>query len=377
MGVVFVALAVIAGAVGCKGAPKAPPPPPQEVQVITVAPTNVPIFQEWIGSLDGATNAEIRAQVTGYLMSQDYKEGGRVQRGQVLFQVDPRLFVAALDQAKAQLTAAQAQAEKTKQDVDRYTPLAKTQAISEEELADAVQAKLGAQASVVAAEASVQSAQLNLDFTRVTSLIDGIAGTAQAQIGNLVGPGTGVLTTVSTLDPIRVYFSISEQTYLAFCNTYTNTDERGNRSGLALQLILSDGSTYSSPGKWFFTSRQVDVNTGTLQVAGLFPNPNYILRPGGYAQVRAKVETRENTIMLPQRAVTELQGSYQVAVVTNSNNTNMVHIQTVQVGAQIGNNWIIDKGVSVGDQVVVEGTQKVREGAVVAPKPYQSAGAAP
>jgi len=367
-GVLFVAAALIIGVAGCnKAAPPSPPAPP-EVQVMTVALQDVPIYQEWIGSLDGSTNAQIRAQVSGYLVAQKYQEGSLVKKGDVLFQIDKRVFQAAIDQAKAQLDVLQAQLGKTELDVKRLTPLAKENAVSQEELDDAIQANLAAKASVEAAKATTAQSQLNLDFTDVTSLIDGIAGTAQAQIGDLVGPGSGVLTTVSTIDPMRAYFSISEQSYLAFCRQFTNAAERGAyRAQMQLQLILSDGSTYPFPGTWFFTSRQVDVNTGTLQVAGLFPNPDSVLRPGQYAQVRAKTETRHGAILVPQRAVTELQSAYQIAVVDPQNKA---HIKTVQVGEQVGNNWLIDKGVEPNDRVIVEGTQKVREGTVVAPAPY-------
>ena len=361
-------LALLLGLAGCEQSKTPPPAPPPEIEVMAVTAEDVPVFEKWIGSLDGSANAQIRAQVSGYLVAQKYKEGGFVKKGDVLFQIDQRVFQAALDQAKAQLDVAQAQLGKTELDVQRLTPLVKHNAISQEELDDAVQANLAAKASVEAAKATAAQSQLNLDFTDVTSLIDGIAGTAQAQIGDLVGPGSGVLTTVSTLDPMRVYFSISEQSYLAFCHQFTNAAERSAyRSEMQLQLILSDGSTYPFPGTWFFTSRQVDVNTGTLQVAGLFPNPDYILRPGQYALVRAKTETRHGAILVPQRAVTELQGSYQVAVVDSQNKA---HIKTVQVGEQVGNNWLIDKGIEPGDRVVVEGVQKVREGTVVVPRPY-------
>jgi len=374
-GVLFVAAALLVGVAGCDKPAAPAPAAPLQVQVVTVTPQDVPIYQQWIGSLDGSTNAQIRAQVSGYLVAQKYKEGGFVKKGDVLFQIDNRVFKAAFNQAQAQLDVAQAQLGKTDLDVKRLTPLLETKAISQEELDDANQANLAAKASVEAAKATVAQNQLNLDFTDVTSLIDGIAGTAQAQIGDLIGPNSGVLTTVSTIDPIRAYFSISEQSYLAFCRQFTNAEDRGAyRSEMQLQLILSDGSAYPLPGTWFFTSRQVDINTGTLQVAALFPNPDSILRPGQYAQVRAKTETRHGAILVPQRAVTELQGSYQVAV---ADAQNKAHIMTVQVGDQIGNDWLINKGLEAGDQVIVEGTQKAREGTAVAPQPYAPEAKAP
>jgi membrane fusion protein (multidrug efflux system) len=358
-------LLVLAG--GCK--PKAAPPAaPPKVQVLTVAATNVPVFQQWIGSLDGYPNAQIRAQVLGYLVKQDYLEGSRVKQGDLLFEIDARPFQAVLDQALSKQAQDQAMVGKTELDVKRYTPLVKVEAISQETLDDAVQANLAAKAAVAADKAAVETATLNLGFCSITSPVDGIAGTAQAQIGDLVGPGTAVLTTVSTVDPMRAYFSISEQSYLAFCRQFTNAAERGTyRSDMELQLILSDGSTYPLPGKWLFTSRQVDINTGTLQIAGVFPNPDYVLRPGLYGRVRAKIETHRNAVILPQRAVTELQGSYQVATVDGQNKA---HLRTVQVGEQVGNDWLIEKGLAPGDRVVAEGIQKVKEGAEVDPQPF-------
>jgi len=353
---------------GCKEQP--PPKPPLQVQVVTVTPRDVPIYQQWIGTLDGYPNAQIRAQVSGYLIRQDYAEGGAVKKGDLLFEIDPRPFQAALDQALGKLAQDQAQCGKTELDVKRYTPLARDQAISQEELDDAIQANLMANAAIQSDKAAVESATLNLEFCKITSPIDGIAGTAQAQIGDLVGPGGAVLTTVSTIDPMRVYFSISEQSYLAFCHQFTNAAERtAYRGEMQLQLILSDGSTYPLRGKWFFTSRQVDVNTGTLQVAGLFPNPDYILRPGQYAKVRAKIETRHGAILLPQRAVMELQGSYQVAIVDAQNKA---HLKSVQVGEQVGNDWLIEKGLEPDDRVVAEGAQRVKEGTVVDPQLYKA-----
>ncbi|HZM02561.1 MAG TPA: efflux RND transporter periplasmic adaptor subunit [Candidatus Saccharimonadales bacterium] len=351
----------------------APTPPPLQVRVITVTPHDVPIYQQWIGTLDGYPNAQIRAQVSGYLIKQDYMEGGAVKKGDLLFEIDPRPFQAALDQALAKQAQDEAQSGKTELDVKRYTPLAREQAISQETLDNAIQASLAAKAAIQSDKAAAESATLNLEFCKIISPIDGIAGTAQAQIGDLVGPGSAVLATVSTVDPIRVYFSISEQSYLAFCRQFTNAAERGAyRSEMELQLILSDGLTYPVMGKWLFTSRQIDVNTGTLQIAGVFPNPDFVLRPGQYAQVRAKIETRHGAMLLPQRAVTELQGAYQVVVIDAQNKA---HLKPVEVGEQMGNDWLINKGLEANDRVVAEGAQKAKEGTVVDPQPYQTAGA--
>jgi membrane fusion protein, multidrug efflux system len=362
--------------VGCKKPP--PPPQPMEVQVITVTTRDVPIYQQWIGTLDGYPNAQIRAQVTGYLIRQDYAEGSYVHEGDLLFEIDPRPFQAVLDQAMAKLAEDKAQKGKTELDVKRFTPLAREKAVSQETLDDAIQANLGAAASIEADQAAIETAKLNLGFCRITSPVDGIAGTAQAQIGNLVGPGTATLTTVSTVDPIRDYFNISEDTYLTFYHQWTNAAQRMEYvDKMKLQLILSDGSTYPLPGKWLFTDRQIDITTGTIQIAATFPNPNRFLRPGQFGTVRAETEIRHNAILIPQRAVTELQGTYQVVIVDN---TNAVHNRNVDVGAQIGAEWLINGGLAANDRIVVEGTQRARglkEGTVVQPEPYNPAPANP
>jgi RND family efflux transporter MFP subunit len=360
---VFSFAVLILFATSCKKKPASPPPP--EVQIITLAPTNFPIFEEWVGTLDGFVNAQIQGQVTGYLLTQNYTEGSEVKKGDLLFQIDPRPFQAALDQAQAKLAQDQAQSGKTELDQKRYTPLAQEQAISQEQLDNAVQANLAAKAQVKADEATVESAQLNLSFTRITSPIDGLAGTAMAQIGNLVGQSGSVLTTVSTINPIKVYFQVSEQSYLTFWRRLiglTNADEN-----FSLRLIFSDGSVYPEIGKFSYADRQIDANTGTLQIFGLFPNEKFILRPGQYGRVRAQTQIMTNALIVPQRAVTELQGAYQVALITE---TNTVHLQSVKVGEQVGSNWIIESGLKSADRVVVEGLQKAKEGAVVNPKPF-------
>jgi membrane fusion protein (multidrug efflux system) len=313
-------------------------------------------------------NAQIHAQVTGYLLTQNYAEGSEVKKGDLLFQIDPRPFQAELDQALAKLAQDKAQAGKTELDVKRYTPLAQEQAISQEELDDAIQANLGADAQVKADEAAIENAQLNLSFTKIKSPIDGLAGIALAQIGDLVGQSGGsVLTTVSTINPIKVYFQVSEQSYVAFWRRLVgsgNADEN-----FPLQVIFSDGSVYPVTGKFFFADRHINPDTGTLQIIGLFSNANYMLRPGQYGRVRAQTQTITDALLVPQRAVTELQGTYQIAIVGE---TNTVHLQSVTVGEQIGSDWIIENGLKSGDRVVVEGAQKVKEGAIVNPKPFGS-----
>ncbi len=335
---------------------------------MTVVPREVPVYKEWIGSLEGYVNAQIRAQVAGYLHSQDYSEGSEVKKGDLLFEIDPRPFQAALDQAKSKLAQDQAQESRTKWDVERYAPLAKQNAISQQEYNDAVQSNLAAQAQVKADDAAVEAAHLNLEFTRITSPIDGLAGIAQAQIGDLVGPNGPVLTTVSKIDPIKVYFTASEQSYLAYRHEYTNATERAaHEKELQLQLILADGSVFPHPGKFSFAGREVNPTTGTIQLVGIFPNPGFTLRPGQFARVRAMTQLRRDAITVPARAVSELQGSYQVAVVDNQEH---VHLQSVSVGEQVGSDWLIERGLRAGERIVVEGTQKLKEGMTVQAQPY-------
>lgn len=345
---------------------KVNPPAPPEVLVITVTPTNVPVFQEWIGTLDGFINAQIRAQVTGYLLTQNYLEGTQVKKGDLLFQIDPGPFQAALDQVEAKLTQDKAQLGKTQLDVKRYTPLAKEQAISQQQLDDAIQANLVADGQIKADEAALRTARLNLGFTRITSPIDGLAGVALGQTGDLVGQSGSVLTTVSTIDPIKVYFQASEQSYLTFWRRFAAAPEKSGAE-LPLELILSEGSVYTEKGKFFLADRQVNPTTGTLQIAGVFSNADYLLRPGQYGRVRAQTQTKTNALVVPQRAVTQLQGAYQVILVDNQNKA---HIQPVKVGVQTGSHWVIESGLKPGDRVVVEGLQKAKEGGGVNPRPF-------
>ena len=380
------------------------PPPPPEVQVSTVVQRDVPVYHEWIGTLDGMVNAAIRAQVTGYLLTQNYSEGSFVRKGQLLFEIDPRPFQAALDQAQGQLSMArgqlaqaksqlvQAQAQlaqsvadqgRTQLDVDRYTPLAKQQAITQQEMDNAVQNNVAAKAKIEAgqagvetaraqieasnaavesAEAAVQAAKVNISFTHLTSPIDGIVGQAQVQVGNLVNPSSGVITTVSTLDPIKANFTVGEQEYLSLTRNGGN-----DLAKLQLELVLADGSAYPQKGRFSFADRQVNQSTGAIQLTGLFPNPGNRLRPGQYGRVRAAVGTSAGALLIPQRAVTELQGSYQVAVLDAANK---VSIETVKVGGRAGSMWVIEEGLKPGQRVVVEGIQKAGSGTTVNPKPF-------
>jgi RND family efflux transporter MFP subunit len=346
--------------VGCgnKSVSAAAAPPPN-VQIAEVIQRDVPVYHEWIATLDGYVNAVIQPQVSGYLIKQNYREGALVRKNDALFKIDPRPFQAVLDQAKAQLAQAEAQLGKTQLDVQRDTPLAKEKAIAQSQLDNDIQANLAAKATVQADKAAIEQAEINLEFTNVRSLIDGVAGIATGQVGNLVGPQT-VLTTVSQLDPIKAYFVVSEQQYLAFVqrNPTVAAREKTERQ-LVLNLILADGTTYPSKGKFFAADRQVDAQTGAIRLAGLFPNRDNVLRPGQYGRVRFVSYIRPGALLVPQKAVTELQGMYQVAVVGGDNKVN---VRTVKVGEQSGPMWIIDDGLKPGERVVVEGVQKVRDG---------------
>ena len=364
-------------------------PGTSDVEVVQVQKEDVPIFAEWIGTLDGLVNADVRAQVTGYLLKQGYQEGAFVKQGQLLFQIDPRPFQAALDQAQGQLAQAhaalanaQAVQRRTELDVQRYRPLAEQQAASQQDLDNSVQNNLAAIATVETAkaqiktyEAAVETAKINLDFTRLIAPIDGIAGQAQLQVGALVTPGSGIVTSVSTVDPIKVYFTVGEPQYLAWRQRFpTDADRQQADKELRLQLILADGSTYPHEGKFYFADRQVDQSTGAIRIAGLFSNPNNILRPGGYGKVRAVIRKQPGALLVPQRAVSELQGGYQVAVVGADNK---VDVRTVTVGDRVDNRWIITSGLNAGDRVVAEGIQRMRTGVRVNPKPFVAASQRP
>jgi RND family efflux transporter MFP subunit len=415
----------IGGTIGClllvvmfialgrsKGKVAAPPPGPPEVEVVLVEQKDVRIYSEWIGTLDGTVNADIKSQVTGYLLTKNYTEGSFVKKGQLMFEIDPRPFQAAVDQANGELAKAQgqlgqaeaqlqqsqatlAQAEanqtKTQLDADRYTQLIQTGVVSRQDYDNAVQINRAAIANVKAAaagvgtaravvesarsqikaaEAAVRTAELNLGFTRITTPIDGIAGVATVEVGNLVSPQNPngpPLTTVSTVDPIKVYFTLSEQEYLNYSRRSSIQSKWGAGDGrLVLELVLADGTTYPQKGRFFVANRQVDEKTGAIRIAGLFPNPRNTLRPGQYAKVRAVTSTRKGALLVPQRAVTELQGNDRVAVVGADNK---VSVRPVKVGERVGPLWVIEEGLQPGERVVAEGTQRVRPDAVVNPKP--------
>jgi membrane fusion protein (multidrug efflux system) len=347
---------------GCGGHKDVPAPPPPIVEVATVVQQDTAIYNEWIATLDGFVNAQIQARVSGYVIRQAYKEGSVVRKGEVLFEIDPRPFKAALDQAKGQLAQAEAQLGKARLDVERDTPLAQAQAIARSQLDNEIQARLGAEAVVQAAKANVEQARLNLEFTRITSLVSGIAGIAQVQIGNLVGPAS-VLTSVSQVDPIKAYFTVSEQEFTAFHRRFpTEASVEEQRKRIPLELILGDGTVYERKGTIYFADREVNPATGAIRIAGVFPNPNNLLRPGEYGRIRASVWTREGALLVPQRAIIELQGNQQVAVVGDDNK---VSLRPVVVGERVGKLWIVTHGLKAGERVVIEGLLKVRDGAPV------------
>ena len=365
--IVVLTLALSIFASGCNKTQATAATQVPEVEVVSVEQRDVPVYGEWVATLDGYVNAQIRPQVSGYIIKQNYTEGSLVRKGQVLFEIDPRPFTAALDRAKGDLAQAQAQLGKSTLDVERDTPLAEAKAIAKSQLDNEVQAKLGAQAAVESGTAAVEQAALNLEWTKVTSLVDGIAGIAQVQIGNLVGPNS-VLTSVSQVEPIKAYFPISEREYV-LVQKESNATSSGHTIrffGNPVELILTDGSSYPQKGKILLADRQVDPNTGTIRIVAAFPNPGNILRPGQYGRVRVETSMKKGALLLPQSAVAESQGSHQVAVVGSDHKVSM---RAVKPGETVGTMWVIDEGVQPGEQVVVEGLQKLRDGTLVTPKP--------
>jgi membrane fusion protein (multidrug efflux system) len=376
-------LPVLLLAGGCLEEKKADAPTPPVVEVVKVVQQDVPVYSEWIGVLDGSINAVIRPQVTGYLTKQNYVEGEVVRKGQVLFEIDPRTFQAALKQAQASLeqargnlSAQEAAAATARADLARVKPLAAKNALSQKDLDDAVGRDLAAKAAVITAKAGIavaaanlEKAQLELGFTKIISPVDGVAGIAKAQLGNLVSPSMQEeLTSVSTLDPIKAYINVSEQEYLKAKTAESKASEA------PLQLVLADGSVYPHQGKMALADRQIDPATGTLKIGTLFPNSDNFLRPGMYGKVRAMLQTKVGAMIVPQRAVTEMQGKYLVAVVGKDNT---IDIRTVEVAERVELGWVIEKGLEPGEEVVAEGTQKVRAGMTVAPKPFEPAAPTP
>jgi membrane fusion protein (multidrug efflux system) len=377
---------------GCEKEEKAGPPGPPVVEVVDVIQKDVPIYKEWVGTTDGLVNATIRAQVQGYLVKQNYREGDFVKKGQALFEIDPRTFEAALAQAKGALDQAKGVLDMSKADVNvqearwttakanlaRVKPLAEQNAVSQKDRDDAVGAEestrasvVAAKASVVAAEASVLAAQANVEkaaldlgFTKITSPIDGIAGIAKAQIGDLVGPSsTQELTAVSTVDPIKVYINVSEQEYLAARESNENVEK------IPLELILADGSIYPEKGRFYLAERQVNVTTGTLKIGSIFPNPGNLLRPGQFGKIRARMKVIQKALLVPQQAVNDVQGIYMIAVVGPDNK---VDIRRVKPTETVGSLWVIAEGLKPDEKVIAEGIQKVKPGMAVTPKPLEA-----
>jgi membrane fusion protein (multidrug efflux system) len=338
---------------------------------MTAVQQDVPVIGNWVATTDGYVNAQIQPQVSGYLIRQDYKEGSQVHKGQVLFEIDPRPLQAVLDQTKAQQAQAQAQLELAQINVKRDTPLAEAHAIAQSTLDNEVKTVQADQASVANAQAVVEAADLNVGFTKVRSLIDGVAGQAQLQVGNLVNTSS-VLTSVSQLDPIKVYFYISEQEYLALsarAKSGGRNDLLNSGNLIPLQLTLSNNQVYPHAGHIIFVDRSVSAQTGSIRMAASFPNPGNLLRPGQFGKVTAQTEVMQNAVLVPQRAVTELQGMNQVYVIGADN---VAHVRTVKLGSQVGPNVVIASGVQAGERVVTEGNDKVKDGAKVAPQPDNS-----
>jgi RND family efflux transporter MFP subunit len=351
---------------GCSDKSAATPPPPANVEVVAAVQEDIPIIGEWVATLDGYVNAQISPQVTGYLLKQNYREGSSVHKGEVLFEIDPRPFQALVDQAQGQLAQSRAQLGKAQLDVDRDTPLAAQRAIAQSQLDNDIQARLADEAVVVSSKASLEQAELNLEFTKVRSLVDGISGIAKGQIGDLVTPTTN-LTTVSQVNPIKAYISISEQEYLHFAaviNANSLGQTNPHYTAPVPELILGDGTTYKYKGQFIITDRQVDPQTGTIRIAAAFPNPESILRPGQFGKLRATTETRKGAVLIPQRAVSELQGTYQIAVVGSDNK---VTVRNIKIGERYQDMWIIEDGLKAGERVVSEGVQKARDGSTVNP----------
>jgi membrane fusion protein (multidrug efflux system) len=359
-------LAVAAFLTPCCARKAPPPPPPPEVSVVTVIQKDVPVVSEWIGTLDGSVNADIRPKVEGYLLRQFYKEGQFVNAGDPLFEIDPRQFRAALEQAQGAVGQAEAQLAKASRDVERFAPLVPQRAVSQQELDDALSAERAARGALSSAQASVEQASLGLGWSKVSSPIGGIAGIAKAQVGDLVNAQT-VMTTVSTVDPIRVTYAISEREYLRLASSINRSNYATTVQEPYLELVLDDGSAFPHRGRATITDRDVDPKTGTMTIKGFFPNPRNILRPGQYAKIRAALDVKAGALLVPQRAVMELQGGYRVGVVGGDGK---VEIRAVEPAERVSDLWVIDKGLRPGESVIVTGLQYVKPGMAVVARPF-------
>jgi membrane fusion protein (multidrug efflux system) len=367
--ILVLAVSALSAVTGCHSEKAAAALPPPSAAFVIAVPEAVAITGEWIATLDGTVNAQIRPQVSGYLMRRSYREGAFVHTGDLLFEIDRRPFETALNQARGRLAESQAQLAKAERDFARDKPLAEQRAIAQSQLDNDVSARDAAQASVASAQAAVEAAQLNVGFTRVISLIDGVAAIAAAQIGDLVGPTT-LLTTVSQVNPIKVYFPISEQEYLAIADRVRSAAGAATlwQEGGGLSLVLADGTTYQQRGSVVAFDRDVDPKMGTIRVSATFANPGNILRPGQYGRVRAQTAIRRDALLVPQRAVSELQNGFQLRILTPENK---VAVRTVTLGARIGNRWIVEKGLKPNDRIVVDGPS-LKDGTLVSPHPAAS-----
>ena len=363
------ALLVLAALLPAACGPKqeTPPSAPPVVLVVSATTADVPLFTEAIATLDGSTNTQIHSQVSGYLTKQAYTEGSVVKAGDLLFEIDPKPFQADLDKALATLANNQAQEKRTQQDLARYAALVKSGAVSQQEYQTELQNNISAQANVNAAQASVNTAQINLGYTKITSPIEGVAGRALPNLGDLINPNT-VMTTVSTVDPIQADFTLPEQFYLDHADRIAKVSAMPMQDRPeSIQLILADGSDYPLKGRFYYVNRQVQTSTGAIQAYALFPNPNRLLRPGQYTKVRGVTQQIDNAMLIPQRCVTQLLNLNQVYVVKPDNT---VEVRNVTLGDVAGSNWIVTSGLQAGERVVVEGIQKCQEGMPVDPQPY-------
>jgi membrane fusion protein (multidrug efflux system) len=348
---------------GCSSSAEKPAPPPPGVTVTPAIQKDVPIHQEWVGTMSGNVDADIRPKVEGFLLARLYTEGSYIAKGTPMFRLDGRQARAAVEQAEGNLALAHAALGQAEIDVRRYTPLVAKKAVSQAELDKALSSESAAKAGVDAHQAAVDNAKLNLGWTTVTSPISGIAGISKVQVGDLMTPTT-TMTTISSVNPIYVDVNVAEQDYLRFVREKT-----GRSAGQNLQLILGDGTVYAHRGRALFVNREVDSRTGTIQVRGEFPNPGNVLRPGQYARIRAVTELRKSAILIPQQAVSELQGVYQIGVVASDNK---VTIKTVKLGPQFGDMWVVESGLEAGENVVVDGLQRIKTGMTVAPAPFKN-----
>jgi RND family efflux transporter MFP subunit len=365
-------IAFVLGLSGCeKETEHAATPPPPEVLVTQVVKVDVPIIRQWVGTLDGSDNADIRARVTGYLQKRNYQEGSFVKGGDLLFEIDPRPFQAALAQAKSDLAQAQAIQAATEADFQRSQELFDKKVISVQEYENKRQLNQANVAKVGALQAALDTAQLNLDFTKITAPFDGIAGVSQAQIGDLVGPSgsTATLTTESKVDPIRLYFPLSERDYREHSNVLQEAMNKPDTERQAvIEMLFADGTVYPQKGTFSFVNRQVDPTTGTILIAVNFPNPDRTLRPGQFAVARAAIENLPGALVVPERALVDLQGNYQLGVVSADNKA---EIRPVKIGPRYNRQVVVTEGLKEGDKVIVEGMQKVRPGMVLKAKPYE------